>query len=409
MLGLGVSGFQSALFLKQRGFDVWVSDGGDSPAARQRLASLAAFGVQGETGGHTRARILDSDWVLISPGIPPTAEIYRVIRSAGLPLLSEIETAARFCPTDRILAVTGTCGKTTVTTLIRRLIEASGRHAVSCGNIGNPWIGEIEELGKEDFAVLEISSFQLEHCFQFRPWIGVLLNISPNHEDWHADAQAYGAAKARLFQAQTENDFAIFRPQDRAQYFPQIKLRARTRAIGQNPAMNPNEEVLHAVADILGMPETAAEQVLTSFEGIEHRLEVFHRAHGVTYVNDSKSTTPSSLAWALEKYPDGKVILIAGGHPKSTNFDSLRDLVAHKVKAAVLIGEALPLLRQAWQGAAPLHEAGAFEEAVQKAHALAATGDVVLLSPACASFDMFKNYEDRGRMFKTLVGGIVHV
>lgn len=406
VLGLGVSGLQSAVFLKQHGYEVWVSDGGDSGAVKQRLSDLADFGITGEAGGHNLSRILDSDWVLISPGIPPASKIHQTIRKAGLPVFSEIEVASRFCPTGRVIAVTGTCGKTTVTTLIQRLIETSGKRAVSCGNIGNPWIGEIEGLCKDDFVVLEISSFQLEHCIHFRPWIGVLLNISANHEDWHEDEQAYVRAKLRIFQSQTERDTAIFRLQDRDRYFPEMTFRAQTRAIGQNAAMNPNEEVLRAVAVIVGIDGQVVDRVLTVFEGIEHRLEVFLQAGGVSYVNDSKSTTPSSLAWALDKYPDRKVILIAGGHPKSTDFGGLRGLVARKVKLAVLIGEARALLREAWQGAVPFFETDQFEEAVQKASAGAREGDVVLLSPACASFDMFKNYEERGRLFKAIVSRI---
>ncbi len=415
VLGLGVSGFQSAVFLHQRNFSVRVSDGGTSESVRQHVEQLAALGIPGEAGSHNLPEILQSDWVLISPGIPPAAAVYQTIREAGIPILSEIEAASRFCPTEKIIAVTGTCGKTTVTTLLRNLIEAAGGpgRAVACGNIGNPWIGEIENLTAQDTVVLELSSFQLEHCTHFRPKIGILLNLSPNHEDWHANGQAYIAAKLRLFQAQQESDHALLREQDRRAFFPAYPVKAQVFSFGAHPSLNPNEEVLRTVAAILDIPQVLVDQTLASFQGIEHRLEVFHQAGGITYVNDSKSTTPSSLAWALEKYPDGRVILIAGGHPKSTNFDSLRDLVARKVKRAVLIGEARELLREAWKETAPLSEAGTFAEAVRLAHAAAREGDIVLLSPACASFDMFSNYQERGRLFKQFAReaaqGVSHV
>jgi len=405
VLGLGVSGCQSALFLHKRGFNVYVSDGATTENVRLKVEELSALGIPGEAGVHSPDKILESDWILISPGIPPAAPIYQTIRQAGIPIYSEIEAASYFCPTDRVVAITGTCGKTTVTTLLRNLIASAGGpgKVVACGNIGTPWISEIENLSAQDTVVLELSSFQLEHCTHFRPKIGILLNVSPNHEDWHGNGSAYVNAKLRLFQAQLKSDTALFREQDRQSYFPKYSLNAQTVLFGANPKMNPNEEVLRAVARLMNIPEVRVTETLNAFQGIEHRLEIFHRADGITYINDSKSTTPSSLAWALDKYPDKRVVLIAGGHPKSTNFDTLRDLVARKVKKAVLIGEARELLREAWKGAAPLEEAGAFKDAVQQAQGSAQAGDIVLLSPACASFDMFSNYLERGRLFKEFV------
>lgn len=405
VLGLGISGYQSAVFLHKRGFSVRVSDGGTSEPARLKVAELLALGIPGEAGTHSETLILESDWILISPGISPAAAIYQSIRRAGIPIYSEIEAASFFCPTDRVIAVTGTCGKTTVTTLLRNLIASAGGEGrvVACGNIGNPWISEIENLSAQDTVVLELSSFQLEHCTHFRPHIGILLNLSPNHEDWHGNGKAYIAAKLRLFQAQRKSDYALFREPDQQSFFPDYSFAATTVLFGANPAMNPNEEVLRVVARLMNIPTNRVEETLSAFQGIEHRLEVFHRAGGITYVNDSKSTTPAALAWALEKYADRRVILIAGGHPKSTNFDTLRDLVTRKVKKAVLIGEARQLLREAWKGAAPMEEAGSFQEAIRQAQASAQTGDIVLLSPACASFDMFSNYQERGRLFKQFV------
>jgi len=405
VLGLGVSGTQSALFLHKRGFSVSVSDGGTSEQTRLKVAELSALGIPGEAGAHSTDKILESDWILISPGIPPSAPIYQAIRQAGIPVYSEIEAASYFCPTDRVIAVTGTCGKTTVTTLLRDLMASAGTpgRVIACGNIGNPWICEIDNLSAQDTVVLELSSFQLEHCLNFRPKIGILLNVSPNHEDWHGTEKAYVAAKLRLFQAQQKSDYALIREQDRQAYFPNLTFNARTVLFGADSDRNPNEEVVHAVARLMDIPAAKADEVLRDFQGIEHRLEAFHSAGGIAYVNDSKSTTPSSLAWALQKYADQRVVLIAGGHPKSTNFDTLRDLMTRKVKKAILIGEARGLLREAWNGASALEEADSFQGAIRQAQASAQPGDTVLLSPACASFDMFTNYLERGRLFKQFV------
>ncbi len=402
VLGLGVSGSQSALFLKKKGFDVFASDAGASPVLSQRVKELESAGIQAEVGKHTLEKILACDWVLISPGIPPSAEAYRAVKAKGLPVFSEIEVASWFCPSSKITAVTGSSGKTTVTTLISRVLQKTYGRVFLCGNIGNPWIGELDKIRPEDHVVIEVSSFQLAHCESFRPQVGVLLNLSPNHQDWHPDMKDYAAAKLRIFKNQGPSDFAVFREKDRKAYFPEFEFKAGIRLFDAVSGGNPNEEVVCLVSSLHGCSEPVINEVIHSFEGIEHRLEKTAFANGVTYVNDSKCTTTASLAWALEKFPDGKVLLLAGGHPKSDDFNSIRGLIQRKVKKAFLIGEAIPLLQTAWQGACPMVETSSFESAVTEAHALAEAGDVVLLSPACASFDMFKNYQERGTLFKKL-------
>ncbi len=402
ILGLGVSGFESALFLKDKGFDLWVSDQGDSEILRERLEKLRKKGIHGECGGHSKERILESDWVLISPGIPPASDIYRAFRSRNIPIYSEIEVASWFSPSSKIIAVTGTSGKTTVTTLITRVLKRGGFKAVSCGNIGNPWIAEIAGITENDFVVLEVSSFQLEHCESFRPRVAVLINLSPNHEDWHKDMAEYTAAKLKIFKNQMSEDLAVFRARDRQQFFPDYPFKARTFNFGEGN-QNPNEEAVRLVTGFFGCKPQDVDEVLGSFEGIEHRLEKFLVSEGVAYVNDSKCTTVASLKWGLEKFPDHKVILLAGGHPKTKDFHTIRELLERKVKKAILIGEARPILREAWEGACPLRDAESFKDAVQIAHQLAVYGDTVLLSPACASFDMFKNYMERGNLFKQFV------
>lgn len=403
VLGLGVSGMQSALFLQKKGFEVFASDGGQSPALAERVKELEAAGIEAEAGKHTLDKITACDWVLISPGIPPTAPAYKAALDKKIPVYSEIEVASWFCPSNKIIAVTGSSGKTTVTTLIHRIMQKTYGKSFLCGNIGNPWIGELDKIQAGDPVVIEVSSFQLAQCESFRPHTAVLLNLSPNHQDWHPDMQDYANAKLRIFRSQEAGDHAILRKKDQDAYFPDYSFDAQPHYFDLKPG-NPNEEAVRLVGAVMGASVKVVEEVLASFEGIEHRMEKAASANGVTYINDSKCTTTASLAWALEKFPDGKVLLLAGGHPKSNDFADIRGLIQKKVKKAYLIGEAIPLLREAWKDACPQVETADFESAVTEAHAAAKAGDVVLLSPACASFDMFKNYVERGALFKKIVG-----
>ncbi len=422
VLGLGISGYESALFLQKKGLEVFASDGAKSPTLDERAENLRRKEIEVETGGHSLERILNSDWVLISPGIAPNTPVYQALVARKIPVVSEIEAASWYSPTRNIIAVTGSSGKTTVSTLLSRVFKKKNGRAFLCGNIGNPWISEVEQMDSGDTVVIEISSFQLQHCLNFRPAAALLLNLSPNHQDWHKDMSEYVEAKLRIFQAQTFRDHALMRKADRMQFFPTRGFEAAVHYFGEsgrNPTiparsadlddplfagLNPNEEAVRLTAGLFGCEKGIAEEVIRDFEGIEHRLEKFGSWQGIDFVNDSKSTTPSSLAWALGKFPDGKVILLAGGHPKSVGFEILRPLLARKAKTAILIGEAQPVLEHAWKGACEILPGGFdFPEAVRRACRLAKPGDTVLLSPACASFDMFKNYEERGRFFKKIV------
>ncbi|MCM8775909.1 MAG: UDP-N-acetylmuramoyl-L-alanine--D-glutamate ligase [Candidatus Omnitrophica bacterium] len=410
ILGLGKSGYESALFLKRKGYEVFVSDSANRADVCERAALLEKNGIQVETGSHTHERILHSDWILISPGISPQTPIFRAAGARKIPLFSEIEVASRYCPTSQIIAVTGTAGKTTVSTLIARIFSKAGLPVISCGNIGNPWVGEISKIGKDHFVVLEISSFQLATSESFHPRVAILLNLSPNHQDWHADMEEYVEAKLRLFRNQIETDYAIIRKEDKDRFFPTVDFSAQTIYFDRNiddqglaACQNTNEVVVCLVARLFGISDALSHPVIRAFEGIEHRLEQVACWRQVSYVNDSKCTSPASLVWALEKFPDSKVILIAGGHPKIEDFSSLRPWISRKVKHAILVGEARELLRRSWNGACPLYEVLDFRDAVVQAHGFAGAGDIVLLSPACASFDMFQNYEERGKVFKSIV------
>lgn len=410
VLGLGKSGFESAVFLLQKGFRVFASEKSDSPEMQAKASALRKQGAQAETGSHSDAQILSSDWVIISPGIPPSAPIYRALNAANVPTVSEIEAAFLFSPDARVIAVTGTSGKTTVTTLIAKVIEAAGRRAVLCGNIGTPWISQINHSSPDEIIVLEVSSFQLQNCFRFNPWIGILLNLSANHQDWHADMAEYAGAKLRMFQNQSREDFCIIRKQDE-HYFPKgFSFRGRriypdepVPGGKENVLLNPNESVVLHTARILGMPDEIVHNVLSRFEGIEHRLEFVRTVSGVNFINDSKCTSTASLLWGLQKFSDQSVVLIAGGHPKANDFHEAGPLIRKKCRKVILIGEARPLMRKSWQGICPIDETDNFKEAVEGAFRAAVSQNVVLLSPACASFDMFRNYEERGKIFKGIV------
>jgi UDP-N-acetylmuramoylalanine--D-glutamate ligase len=405
VLGAGISGAASAVFLAERGFKVFVSDQGNSEALKQKAAALAKQGIESETGGHTVSKLLQCDWAVISPGIPPTASVVQELRRAKIPIYSEIEAASWFCPSDKVVAVTGSSGKTTVTTLLGRIFERTAGRSFVCGNIGTPWIAEIPKMTKDDFVVVEISSFQLTYCDTFRPKTGLLLNLSPNHQDWHPDMRDYIQAKLRLFANQKASDYAVIRKADQDQYFPDFKFQAKTIYFDQGPG-NPNEAAVRTAAKLMGCQDAVIQEVFRNFEGIEHRLEKSAVIDGVAYINDSKCTTTASLKWALEKYADQSVVLLAGGHPKTNDFSDARALIQRKVRKAILIGEARPLLREAWQGSCDSWETDDFAAAVAKARDFAKPGDTVLLSPACASFDMFRNYIERGNLFKKLVAAM---
>lgn len=402
VLGLRDTGVLSAIFLHHKGYRVFASDLAATDDIRANAAKLEKQGIAAECGRHSLEKILAADWVLISPGIPPGSPVSQALVAAKKPVYSEIEVASWFSPAKTVVAVTGSCGKTTIATLIARMAEAAGRRVVLCGNIGNPWIGEISGIGPDTVVVIEVSSFQLMHCAEFAPPVGVLLNIHPNHMDWHADIREYASAKLNLFRRMKAIDVMICRKADEAAFFPDFGTTARRVYFDERPASNPNEAALLCVAEVLGFPSALVKDVIRDFRGLEHRMEKFAEQDGVVFVNDSKATTTASLAWALEKSPDGTVVLVCGGKYKTDveDFRSLREVIARKVRCAVLIGAARPLMREAWQGVVEMVEAEDLDAACRLSLEKARKGDTVLFSPACASFDMFRNYQERGRLFK---------
>lgn len=402
VLGLGETGLASALFLKGKGYSVFVSDSQTSKVLEERGRRLAEASIPFELGAHTLERIGESDWVLISPGILPSGKIFQFLQKKGISILSEIELASKFS-TGVVTAVTGTSGKTTLTTLIHRIYEANALASVACGNIGNPWVGEMERLTPDTQVVLELSSFQLLHTHSLKPRFAILLNIGPNHLDWHPDLEHYVKAKLRLFQNQGPEDFAFVRKKDREKFFPNFQFRAQVVPFGDTDGVNSNEDLLYRITEIRGLDPKKTRKVLANFEGLEHRLEEVAQIRGIRFINDSKCTTLEALEWALNRFPKGKVILLAGGHAKGADFRLIRNCLGEKLKQAVVYGEARELLRESWEGACPLWAAKDLKEAFERSLRIAEEGDVVLLSPACASFDQFSNYQERGKAFKGLV------
>jgi UDP-N-acetylmuramoylalanine--D-glutamate ligase len=351
-------------------------------AVRERMANEPGYTIVDDPA--------EADLVIASPGIPP-----RNFPKVKAPIISEIELGYRLLPGVKIVAVTGTNGKTTTTTLISLMLDCP-----AAGNIGVPLISVQDRTLK--YVSLEVSSYQLETIAEFKPFISVMLNLTPDHKERHPTMEIYAEAKARIFLNQDKNDHVIYNAND-----PLVKRivekNAKCRKVPIYPYKPLQQNILaaKAVARICGIPDQKVEEVLKNFKGVEHRIEEVAEIGGVIAYNDSKATNPESTMVALDKI-ERPIILIAGGRDKNTPLDDMARAMKHKVKHIVLIGEASDRFAQAFRDF-PQTRAKTFAEAVDSAYAQAVPGDAVLLSPACASFDMFKNFEERGQQFKALV------
>jgi UDP-N-acetylmuramoylalanine--D-glutamate ligase len=430
VLGLARSGIASARFLAACGARVRAADRRSAAELGPAVAELAPL-VELRLGTDDPSVLDGVALVVTSPGVPPTAPLLAGAAARGIPIVSEIELAARHLDIP-VLAVTGTNGKSTTTTLLGAILQRAGRRPFVGGNLGTPLVTAIG--GGYDVAVAEVSSFQLEHVDRFRPVVGVFLNLTDDHLDRYADRDAYGRAKLRLFARQGARDTAVLNGGD-----PWIRahsdgLRARVLwfGAGAGAAIRGDEAAIRlrleggeevypltrvalagahnrenmmaaiAAARAFGAPPECVQAALEAFRGLEHRLELVREHRGVRWVNDSKGTNAGAVVKSLESFP-GNVILLAGGVGKGGDYGVLRTPVARRAKRVLLFGEARDVLAQALDGAAPIEIVGGLAAAVAVAAEHAATGDVVLLSPACASFDMFRDYADRGRQFKALV------
>jgi UDP-N-acetylmuramoylalanine--D-glutamate ligase len=406
ILGFARSGQEAARLAAGHGARVRISDKTDNEAIRKAIKQLDFKVEEMELGGHSAKFIQDSDLVVLSPGIRLNSEPVRWAKDKGIPVISEIELGFQFCPAT-IIAITGSNGKTTVTTLVGEVLKKTGKKVFVCGNIGNPFCGEVGKMKKGDLVSLEVSSFQLETIVDFRPHVAVFLNFSRNHLDRHSDMQEYLSQKQRIFLNQKKNDWAVLNYRDPVVMGLAKKIKARV-AFFNSPQnkdsfhANPNFSASLAVAAIFGVSREQCLKALKDFKGVEHRLEFVRNIRGVDFINDSKATTVESAIWALNLI-DKPVIMIAGGRDKGLEFTTIRDLVKSRAKKMVLIGEARDKLKQAFAGVLPLLEAGSLKEAVDVAFRDAKSGDCVLLCPMCASFDMFANFEQRGKIYKELV------
>ena len=365
-------------------------------------------GVIVESGGHTQGFIQDSDYVVLSPGVRLDAQPVKWARERGIEVMGEVEFAYRLCSCP-IVAITGSNGKTTTTTVIAEILKRAGRHVSLCGNIGSPFSKYVLDLKPSDIVVLEISSFQLESTIHFKPHVAVWTNFSQNHLDRHKDLEEYFQAKCKIFANQDSKDFVVlnFQAPEHRKLAESLKAKVLFfNTPGKTAGVdNPNYLAAMQAAHALGISADVCRKVFSEFKGVEHRLEFVRDLGGVEYINDSKSTTVEAGRWALERTLK-PMVMICGGLDKHLDYSPLKSLVAQKVKYMIAIGQAREIMKSTFGDVVHVDTFTSLEEAIITARGKAKSGECVLLSPMCASFDMFKDYEDRGRCFKEIVNNL---
>jgi len=440
VVGLARTGVATALFCVVRGAAVTATDSRTENEIGAEIAELRGSGVTLELGGHQEKTFLAQDLIIPSPGVPADAPFLQSARAKRIAIWSEIELAYRFLK-GRLIGITGSNGKTTTTSLVEHILKNAGYATILAGNIGTPMIGGVGASGDDTITAVELSSFQLELIETFRPNIGVFLNLTPDHLDRHHTMEAYGAAKARLFENQTEEDSAVLNADDPATTpyapsRPQVYWFSRKQRVAQGAYVRGEEiifrrdgreeivlkrgdiplagahnleNVLAAVAAIrlVGADAGAIARGVRSFAGVEHRLEFVAEIGGVRYYNDSKATNVDATLKALDAFA-GRILVILGGKDKGSDYTELQTPLRGKAILALLIGAAAEKIERQIAGSVAIERAGTIERAVEIASHAAQPGDIVLLAPACASFDQFQNYEHRGRVFKELVRQLDH-
>ena len=439
VVGLGKSGLAAALFLRHQGAQVTVSDIRSAESLTDEIPALLEEGIMVEAGGHGLFTFRRQDLIVVSPGVSLDTPALTQARSFGLPVIGELELAARFLK-GRILAITGSNGKTTTTALVGEILKEAGLHTLVGGNIGVPVVGLVEQSTDDAWSVLEVSSFQLETTEQFHPHIAVILNITPDHLDRHGTFESYVLAKERIFAEQDENDsvvlnadnvraaesasrsvarvfwFSVEHPVRQGAWLEDgfVVCRMAPDApvetimpLGKIPLKGAHnvENVLAAVCAtrLAGAPMEAIRRAVEGFKAVEHRLEHVATINGVEFYNDSKATNVDATAKAVAAFSSG-IHLILGGKDKGSDYTQLSALLRERVRAVYTIGSAAAKIESQLHGVVPMHSCQTLDNAVHAAASAARPGDVVLLAPACASFDQFENYEHRGRVFKQLVG-----
>lgn len=438
VVGLARTGVATALFCARHNAIVTATDMRPESELGDAPAKLREAGVTLELGGHRGKSYLAADLIIPSPGVAAEDELLSKARSKKITVWSEIELAYRFLEGE-LIGITGSNGKTTTTTLVHHILKVAGKNAILAGNVGTPLISCVEQMNARTWSVVELSSFQLELIDKFRPDIGVFLNLTPDHLDRHKTMEAYAAAKKRLFEKQTELDAAVLNADDAptvalAPKKPQVFWFSRNKGVEQGACVcaedvvivhhgksefvmkvaeiplagaHNTENVLAAVtaARLAEVDAATIGKAVRSFRGVEHRLEFVAEIGGVRYFNDSKATNVDATLKALDAFP-GRILVILGGKDKGSDYTVLQKTLREKAVLALLIGAAAEKIEGEIAGSVAIERPGTMERAVEIASQAARAGDVVLLAPACASFDQFENYEHRGRVFKELVLGL---
>ena len=442
VVGLGKSGLSAAMFLRSQGARVTVSDTRSAVALAKEIPALLEAGIMVESGGHGLLTFRRQDLIVVSPGVPMDTPEVRQVVAFGLTVIGELELASRYLQ-GQVVAITGSNGKTTTTTLVGKIFGDAGVPTQVGGNIGLPVIDLVAKSTPETVNVLEVSSFQLETVEEFHPRIAVILNITPDHLDRHGSVEKYVAAKERIFERQGAGDALVLNGDDRVTQMCAARAKSEvfwfsgTKAVRKGafvrdgvivwvekegsvtePIMPVSEVHLkgaHNIENVLAavctarLAKVSAESIrasVASFTAVEHRLELVRKLNGVEFYNDSKATNVDATMKAVASFSKG-VHLILGGKDKDSNYGLMAELLKQRVKAVYTIGSAAEKIERQLHGVVKMVAAGTMQSAVAEAAKAAVTGDVVLLSPACSSFDQFENYEHRGRVFRQLVNELI--
>lgn len=443
IVGAARSGIAAAKLLKKKGFEVFLSDAGDiSGIDHEILENIRNNGIEHEFGAHSD-KVYDADVVIVSPGVPQNSKVIQNSLEKGIEVVSEIEAASWYCK-GKVIAITGTNGKTTTTTLIGEIFKDAGYKTFVCGNIGIAFSDIVEQTDESSIVVLETSSFQLDNIRKFKPFIAIMLNVTPDHLDRYESFEKYLESKMRIAENQNESDYFVFNYDDELVRNSSKSVHSNRTAFSLTDAVKKETQegaylnnldlvyyyymgeenvidtqkliikgehnVYNAMASVIsakifGIEKEYIKKTLENFKGVEHRLEYVKELDGVKYYNDSKATNVNSVWYALKGFNE-PLVLILGGKDKGNDYSQIEKEVKQHVKHIIAIGDSKQKVYDYFKDILPVTVAADMEDAVVKARQNAISNDVVLLSPACASFDMFDNYEHRGRVFKDIVNSL---